>query len=145
MTLWQQNGAGRDDRRRLASAGRCPARRGAVGLSRLHRGVTPARVWPYPQGAQPRRSTGHGATPPCPRAKVDPWVKPAWGTVTEETTETCIVTAGADTYRAMAQWLVLTGAHLTVLEPPELRTAFTDLAANIARIADDNPARERAI
>ena len=81
----------------------------------------------------------------APRAKVDPWVKPAWGTVTEETTETCIVTAGADTYRAMAQWLVLTGAHLTVLEPPELRTAFTDLAANIARIADDNPARERAI
>ncbi|NYE94080.1 hypothetical protein FHU41_000301 [Psychromicrobium silvestre] len=50
--------------------------------------------------------------------------------------------AAADSYQAMAQWLLLIGAHLTVLESAELRTAFTDLAAEIARIADDNPARE---
>jgi predicted DNA-binding transcriptional regulator YafY len=79
----------------------------------------------------------------APRAKVDAWVQPAWGTVTEETADTCIVNAGADSYQAMARWLLLIDAHLTVLEPPELRIAFTDLAADIAHIADDNPAAER--
>ncbi len=80
----------------------------------------------------------------APRAKVDPWVKPAWGTVTDETADTCIVNAGADNYQAMARWLLLIGAHLTVLEPAELRTEFTELAAEIARIADDHPTGERA-
>ena len=81
----------------------------------------------------------------APRAKVEPWIKPAWGTVTDETSNTCIVNAGADTYQAMARWLLLIGAHLTILEPAELRTAFTELAAEIARIADDNATEERAI
>ncbi|TFC03989.1 YafY family transcriptional regulator [Cryobacterium mannosilyticum] len=81
----------------------------------------------------------------APRAQVDAWIRPAWGTVTEETANTCIVNAGADSYQAMARWLLLIGARLTILEPAELRTAFTDLAAEIARIADDNPAEERAI
>ena len=66
------------------------------------------------------------------------------GTVTEETADTCIVNAGADSYQAMARWLLLIGARLTILEPADLRTAFTDLASDIARIADDNPAEERA-
>lgn len=81
----------------------------------------------------------------APRATVAPWIKPAWGTVTDETANTCIVNAGADTYQAMARWLLLIGAHLTILEPTELRTAFSELAAEIARIADDNPTEERAI
>jgi predicted DNA-binding transcriptional regulator YafY len=81
----------------------------------------------------------------APRTQVDPWVKPAWGTVTEETADTCIVNAGADSYPAMARWLLLIGTHLTVLEPAELRTAFADLAATAARIADDTPAAERVI
>lgn len=74
---------------------------------------------------------------------VAPWIKPTWGTVTAETPETCIVNAGADSYGAMARWLLLIGARLTVLEPAELRAAFTDLAKDITRIAADNPARER--
>jgi hypothetical protein len=45
----------------------------------------------------------------------------------------------------MARWLLLIGARLTVLEPVEFRTAFKDLAAGIARIADETPAGERAI
>jgi predicted DNA-binding transcriptional regulator YafY len=79
----------------------------------------------------------------APRTQVDPWVKPAWGTVTEETADTCIVNAGADSYPAMARWLLLLDAHLTVLEPAELRTAFADLAATAARIADSKPGTER--
>jgi predicted DNA-binding transcriptional regulator YafY len=78
----------------------------------------------------------------APRTRVDPWVKPAWGTVTEETADTCIVNAGADSYPAMARWLLLIGSHLTVLEPAELRTAFADLAATVARIADDKRGAE---
>lgn len=74
---------------------------------------------------------------------VVPWIKPTWGTVTEETPETCIVNAGAESYAAMARWLLLIGARLTVLEPAELRAAFTDLAQDITHIAADNPARER--
>jgi len=78
----------------------------------------------------------------APRAKVDVWVKPVWGTVAEETTDTCIVNAGADSYQAMARWLLLIGAHLTVLEPDELRTAFAELATTAARIAHDDSARK---
>ena len=81
----------------------------------------------------------------APRATVASWIKPAWGTVTDETADTCIVHAGADNYHAMARWLMLIGAHVTVLQPSELRTAFTDLAAEIVRIAEDNPTEERAI
>ena len=44
----------------------------------------------------------------------------------------------------MARWLLLIGVRLTVLEPAELRTAFTDLAADITRIANDDPTREDA-
>jgi hypothetical protein len=61
MTLWQQTGAGRDDCRCLAGAGRGPTRLGAAGLSR---GVTPARAWPHPQSAQPRRTSHDGPAAP---------------------------------------------------------------------------------
>ncbi|MHA7305117.1 helix-turn-helix transcriptional regulator [Arthrobacter sp. TMN-49] len=80
----------------------------------------------------------------APRAMVAPWIQPVWGTVTEETASTCIVNAGADSYQAMARWLLLIDVRLTVLEPAELRTAFADLAAAMARIAADNPAGDRA-
>jgi len=72
-------------------------------------------------------------------ATVEPWIKPAWGTVTEETVTTCIVNAGADTYVAMARWMLLIGAHLTVLEPAGLRTALAELAVDATRIAADDP------
>lgn len=80
----------------------------------------------------------------APHATVAPWIKPAWGTVIEETADTCIVNAGADSYPAMARWLLIIGARLTVLEPDALRTAFTNLAADIAQIADDEPVRDLA-
>ena len=79
----------------------------------------------------------------APLATVEPWIKPAWGTVTEETVTTCTVNAGADTYLAMARWMLLIGAHLTVLEPADLRTAFAELAADATRIAADDPTLNR--
>jgi len=79
----------------------------------------------------------------APFAAVEPWIKPAWGTVTEETATTCIVNAGADTHLAMARWMLLIGRHLTVLEPADLRTAFAELAADATRIAADDPTLNR--
>jgi predicted DNA-binding transcriptional regulator YafY len=73
----------------------------------------------------------------APRDTVAPWILPAWGTVTEETPRTCIVKAGADSYQAMARWLLLPGARLTVIRPAELRGAFAELATSIARTAND--------
>jgi WYL domain len=79
----------------------------------------------------------------APRDEVARWILPAWGTVTEETRETCIVRAGADSYQAIARWLLLPGARLTVIRPAELRAAFTELAAAIARTAiDTDPAQQ---
>jgi predicted DNA-binding transcriptional regulator YafY len=74
----------------------------------------------------------------APRDEVAPWIRPAWGTVTEETPSTCIVRAGADSYAAMARWLLLLNRSLTVIRPAELRTAFAELAASIARVAADD-------
>jgi hypothetical protein len=54
----------------------------------------------------------------APRDAVAPWISPVWGTVTEETAGTCIVRAGADSYQAIARWLLLPGARLTVIRPP---------------------------
>jgi predicted DNA-binding transcriptional regulator YafY len=73
----------------------------------------------------------------APREVIAPWVLPAWGTVSEETPDTCIVSAGADSYEAMARWLLLLGADLTVIQPTELRCAFAALAASAGRIAND--------
>jgi predicted DNA-binding transcriptional regulator YafY len=73
----------------------------------------------------------------APRDEVAPWIRPAWGTVTEETPGTCVVRAGADSYEAMARWLLLLNTRLTVIQPSELRTAFAELAGSIARIATD--------
>ena len=71
----------------------------------------------------------------APRDQVAPWIRPAWGTVTAETPGTCIVAAGADSYEAMARWLLLPGARLTVIRPAGLRAAFAELAASVARTA----------
>lgn len=79
----------------------------------------------------------------APRDAVARWILPAWGTVTEETPETCIVEAGADSYRAIARWLLLPGARLTVIRPAELRAAFADLATTIARTASDTEAAQQ--
>jgi hypothetical protein len=78
----------------------------------------------------------------APRDAVARWILPAWGTVTEETAETCIVRAGADSYQAMARWLLLLNARLTVIRPAELRAAFLELATSIARIVSDTEATQ---
>jgi predicted DNA-binding transcriptional regulator YafY len=63
------------------------------------------------------------------------WVAPAWGVVEEESAEVTIVRAGADTYEAIARWLLLVQADVEVIEPDELRTAFASVAAQAARAA----------
>jgi predicted DNA-binding transcriptional regulator YafY len=73
----------------------------------------------------------------APADAVTRWIQSPWGTVTEETAETCIVQAGADSYQAIARWLLLLNAPLTVIQPAELRAAFAELATSIARIATD--------
>jgi len=50
------------------------------------------------------------------------------------------VRAGADSYQAMARWLLLLNARLTVIRPAELRAAFSELATSIARIVSDTEA-----
>jgi predicted DNA-binding transcriptional regulator YafY len=76
----------------------------------------------------------------APRDAVARWILPAWGTVTEETAETCIVRAGADSYQAIARWLLLLDARVTVIRPAELRSAFAELATSIARVISDTEA-----
>jgi hypothetical protein len=46
-----------------------------------------------------------------------------------------VVQGGADTYTSMARWLSLIDAEITVLEPPELRQAFAEVANRAARAA----------
>ncbi|MBV9007517.1 MAG: YafY family transcriptional regulator [Solirubrobacterales bacterium] len=71
----------------------------------------------------------------APHHKVTPWILPAWGTVTPENHSSCIVEVGADSYDAIARWLTLIGAHLTIIQPAELRDAFDRLSRSTARIA----------
>lgn len=69
----------------------------------------------------------------APQQDVAHWVSPAWGTVTEETPETCIVNAGSDSYDSMARWLLLIKAEITVISPPELSASFRDIAQQSQR------------
>jgi predicted DNA-binding transcriptional regulator YafY len=76
--------------------------------------------------------------------KIVPWILPAWGTVSAETPETCTVHVDADSYQAIARWLLLLDAPLTVIRPAELRTAFTELATRVTHIVSDAEARRLA-
>jgi predicted DNA-binding transcriptional regulator YafY len=75
----------------------------------------------------------------APAAAVAPWIEPAWGRFVAESPTTTIVEGGADTYASMARWLSLVDAEITVLEPDELRQAFTELAKRAARAAQPGP------
>lgn len=75
----------------------------------------------------------------APVDAVAPWVSPAWGTVSAEGDGTTRVEAGADSYVAMARWLLLLGAPLVVLEPPELLAAFGEVAAEAALVTGPEP------
>ena len=80
----------------------------------------------------------------APRADVAHWISAAWGTITEETAETSIVQAGADSYNAIARWLLLIDRPLTVVDPPELRVAFAAIANEAKRIASREAAGRSA-
>jgi predicted DNA-binding transcriptional regulator YafY len=70
----------------------------------------------------------------APAHEVRRWVSPAWGTVEAESEQTVILRAGADSYDAIARWVLLIGAGVTVIEPEALRQAF-DRIADRARTA----------
>ncbi|GAA1129069.1 YafY family protein [Arthrobacter flavus] len=69
------------------------------------------------------------------KAEIQHWISPAWGTVTEESADTCIVEAGADTYDSIARWLLLTKAEQTIITPPELAHSFEHIALQSQRAA----------
>jgi predicted DNA-binding transcriptional regulator YafY len=74
------------------------------------------------------------------RPTLEQWIHPAWGTIREETTDGCIVEVGADSYAAIARWLLLMNVDVTVVRPQALRTAFAELAVTATNIADDESA-----
>jgi hypothetical protein len=69
------------------------------------------------------------------KEEVERWIMPAWGTVTSETPSSSIAMVGADSYDAIARWLLLIDAPLTVVDPPALREAFMSLASHCERIS----------
>jgi predicted DNA-binding transcriptional regulator YafY len=71
----------------------------------------------------------------APAANVLPWIDPAWGQVEPLDDSSCIVHCGADTYSAIARWLLLLDAELTILEPAALAKEYTALAAKATRFA----------
>ncbi|POH69139.1 transcriptional regulator [Cryobacterium zongtaii] len=73
----------------------------------------------------------------APISEVAAWISPAWGTIVPETTTASLITAGADSYSAMARWLLLLDRPLEVLHPPELRSAFAAISATARQIADN--------
>jgi predicted DNA-binding transcriptional regulator YafY len=72
----------------------------------------------------------------APLAEVAAWISPAWGTIVAESDTTAIISAGADSYEAIARWLLLLDRPLTVIDPPELRAAFGAVAVAAGRVAD---------
>ena len=66
---------------------------------------------------------------------VQHWIDPAWGRCEATTETTCTVHVGADSLAAIARWLVLLDADLTVIEPPALAAEFDAIAARASRAA----------
>jgi predicted DNA-binding transcriptional regulator YafY len=71
----------------------------------------------------------------APLRQAEPWIKPAWGSLTAETPDTCIMTGGAEDHDTVARWLLLVDADIDVIQPPELAQAFGRLARRCARAA----------
>ncbi|WP_440696059.1 helix-turn-helix transcriptional regulator [Clavibacter nebraskensis] len=72
----------------------------------------------------------------APASEIAHWISPAWGTVTEDGPDSCLVAGGADSHAAMARWLLLLDRPLTVVGPPELAAAFLAVSAEAANLAD---------
>ncbi|CAQ00973.1 helix-turn-helix transcriptional regulator [Clavibacter sepedonicus] len=71
----------------------------------------------------------------APASEIAHWISPAWGTVTAEGPDSCLVAGGADSHGSMARWLLLLDRPLTVIGPPELAAAFVAVAAEAANLA----------
>jgi predicted DNA-binding transcriptional regulator YafY len=71
----------------------------------------------------------------APAENVVMWIDPAWGHVEPVDDATCIVHCGADSYSAIARWLLLLDAELTILEPAALAQEYRALAAKATRFA----------
>jgi predicted DNA-binding transcriptional regulator YafY len=77
----------------------------------------------------------------APRARVERWVTPIWGSIITETPQSCIINAGADSYDSVARWMLLFDAELEVISPPELRDSFIRLAQRCSRAGAALPSR----
>jgi predicted DNA-binding transcriptional regulator YafY len=71
----------------------------------------------------------------APAEAVRRWVAPVWGVIDEESPEITMVRAGADSYDAIARWLLLLQVDIDVIEPDELRAAFGRVAEQADRAA----------
>jgi predicted DNA-binding transcriptional regulator YafY len=71
----------------------------------------------------------------APLRQAESLIKPAWGSLTAETPDTCIMTGGAEDHDTVARWLLLIDADIDVIQPPELAQAFGRLASRCARAA----------
>ena len=75
----------------------------------------------------------------APAAAVEPWIDAAFGTVEPRTDGTCVVRCGADSLSAVARWLLLLDAELTIVEPAELAQEYANLATTVLRYAASHP------
>lgn len=73
---------------------------------------------------------------------IEHWILPAWGTLKQETATTSIAEVGAETFDAIARWLLLVDARISVLQPPELLLAFARLEERCHQTATDVSALE---
>ncbi|MEJ3656001.1 WYL domain-containing protein [Actinomycetes bacterium KLBMP 9759] len=71
----------------------------------------------------------------APVEQVVPWIDPAFGTVEAAGQRASIVRCGADTYAAVARWILLLDAEVTVVEPAELAAEYATIAEQAADIA----------
>jgi predicted DNA-binding transcriptional regulator YafY len=71
----------------------------------------------------------------APAAAVERWIDEAFGSVEPLDDGRCVVRCGADTLSAIARWLLLVDAELTVIEPAELAAEYAALSATVLRYA----------
>jgi predicted DNA-binding transcriptional regulator YafY len=77
----------------------------------------------------------------APAAAVERWIDAAFGTDQPLDHDSCVVRCGADSLSAVARWLLLLDAELTVIEPVELAEEYERLAATVLRYARSHPSR----
>ncbi len=71
----------------------------------------------------------------APATAVERWIDPAFGFVEPVDDGRCVVRCGADSLAAVARWLLLIDAELTIVEPVELAQEYERLAETVLRYA----------